>query len=178
MGNLVAVPVRLKPGEGARKQRWNDYEWEFNIWARLKISPTGCWNWTGYKNENGYGWVTWKDGKRYLAHRLCYSLTRGDLPLDKPEVCHHCDNPACCNPDHLFSGTQADNTRDMDKKGRRVVARGERKSNAILNDEKVRQIREMRKTTGKLHRDIAVIFGVSPITINQICTRRKWAHVP
>lgn len=73
----------------------------------------GCWLWLGPRDRAGYGrWSSAKDGERGLAHRI--SLARVSAPED-PNLfaCHHCDNPPCVNPAHLYWGTVQDNTRDM-----------------------------------------------------------------
>jgi hypothetical protein len=83
-------------------------------------SPSGCWLWTGEKNNQGYGrFDLWENRRRYrrFAHRFVLELEgvelrRGDV------VMHGCDNPPCCNPDHLSVGTQTDNMRDAMAKGR------------------------------------------------------------
>jgi hypothetical protein len=89
--------------------------------TKIQKSPSGCWIWTGAFNSNGYGHIfTGSDGratKTQLAHRLIYEMKYGAIP-EGMNVCHKCDVPACCNPDHLFVGTQADNLRDMRNKGR------------------------------------------------------------
>ena len=80
---------------------------------------TGCWNFQGAKNESGYGIVGLggrSDGVD-RAHRITYRHFVGDTPKGM-FVCHTCDNPACCNPEHLFLGAAADNHKDMQKKGR------------------------------------------------------------
>lgn len=75
-----------------------------------------CWVWTGATNREGYGrFYACRDS--FLAHRVAWSITKGDVPQDKL-VCHHCDNPKCVNPEHLFLGTNHDNMQDMTAKGR------------------------------------------------------------
>lgn len=86
-----------------------------DFWER--VNKDGCWRWTGATNGKGYGQVT-VDGVHYLAHRIAYSLAKGSVP-DGLLVCHHCDNPICVRPSHLFVGTHRDNAHDMIKKGRR-----------------------------------------------------------
>ena len=81
-------------------------------------SETGCWNWTGPKNEKAYGRLIVRiDGikKTVRAHRLSWRLHRGEIP-DGLWVLHSCDNPSCVNPDHLWLGTHLENMADMRKK--------------------------------------------------------------
>jgi len=77
-----------------------------------------CWIFPGGKeNPDGYRYVDWQGGKSRMAHRLIYEIFVGDIPLKKI-VIHSCDNPPCCNPNHLRVGTFAENSRDMILKGR------------------------------------------------------------
>ena len=76
----------------------------------------GCWNWTAYKNNEGYGRLR-AGGEKVLAHRLSYSIFKGEI-AEGLFVCHTCDNPACINPEHLFLGTHQDNVSDCVAKGR------------------------------------------------------------
>jgi hypothetical protein len=79
-------------------------------------STDGCWTWTAYTDKDGYG--IFRIGEaRIRAHRMAYELGVGPIPSGL-QVCHHCDNPPCVRPDHLFVGTQGDNNRDMAAKGR------------------------------------------------------------
>jgi len=92
------------------------------LWNKVaKTSPDECWPWKAYRNGCGYGTIQC-DGRSLLAHRVVYELTVGPIPPGM-NVLHSCDNPACCNPDHLWTGTQADNIADMYAKGRGNVGR-------------------------------------------------------
>lgn len=72
-----------------------------------KSHAYGCWTWNGPTNRGGYG--LW--GQK-LAHRVSWTLANGPIP-DGLFICHHCDNPPCVNPRHLYPGTASDNARDM-----------------------------------------------------------------
>ena len=89
------------------------------FWRRVDMSggPDACWPWRGGMTYEGYG-IALFDGKSTTAHRIAYILTHGPIEPSLV-VCHHCDNPPCCNPKHLFDGTQRDNIQDSVRKGHR-----------------------------------------------------------
>lgn len=97
--------------------RWPVSQLE-RFWQRLQKTETDCWVWPGPVNAGGYGLIKVK--RRHLVtHRYAYQHSHGEIP-DGMKVLHRCDNPPCCNPAHLFLGTQADNLDDMRRKGRAV----------------------------------------------------------
>jgi hypothetical protein len=82
-----------------------------------KVDKSGdCWLWTGHRGCKGYG-AAWAEGRHQAAHRVSWELAFGAIP-DGLHVLHHCDNPPCVNPDHLWLGTNSDNQRDCVAKGR------------------------------------------------------------
>lgn len=88
-------------------------------WERFVQRAAGCWEWTGRKYAFGHGTLQFQ-GRSRLAHRLAWNWKFGEIP-EGLCVLHHCDNPGCVNPDHLFLGTRGDNNRDAYKKGRHTM---------------------------------------------------------
>ena len=99
-----------------------DNETKIRFESKIEKMPNGCWIWTGTKDLKGYGAIRF-NGKMHKSHRVAYEIYVGEIPKGML-CCHHCDVPSCCNPDHLFIGTNSDNMRDMYKKGRDLHSRG------------------------------------------------------
>jgi hypothetical protein len=154
----------------AREARWGDRSTRF--WSMV-AKGEGCWLWTGEVLHNGYGRIYHADGHKEAAHRVAWRLVNGPIPADL-SVCHHCDNPPCVRPDHLFLGTHADNMRDKVSKGRQ--ARGERSGTAVLTTAQVVAIR-VRHAGGDSPEQLSTEYGVAPSTIRNITSRRRWRHV-
>lgn len=129
-----------------------------------------CWVWTGAKNR-GYGifQATTLQPRTRRANRLAYQLWVGPIPKGL-QVQHKCDNPACCNPQHLFLGTAAQNSRQMVGLGR--AATGIKHGMAKLTAQQVSDIRVF-CTQGLQYRAIAARFGISESHVRNIDRRRR-----
>jgi hypothetical protein len=139
-----------------------------------KGDPTACWNWTGSQTR-GYGVMNIGSSRTQLAHRVAWIVANGSIP-DGLLVCHRCDNPACCNPAHLFLGTDRDNHNDKIAKGRaRAPApkRGESNCRAKLTAKEVLSILADRRSNVALAREHAV----SPSLISLIRRGGVWKHL-
>jgi Mor family transcriptional regulator len=113
---------------------------EDRFWAKVdKKGENECWEWKG-AISGGYGSFNY-NGNGVHAHRVVYILVNGKIS-DEVEICHICDNPSCCNPNHLFSGTHKDNMVDRVNKERSYKPIGEKHPNTELTWEKVHTIRE------------------------------------
>jgi hypothetical protein len=163
----------------------------FARWRKIKLTPISdrfwkkvdrrgkgeCWPFLGPRNKSGYGvFSPWAyHTGRTLAHRMAWEVTHGKPKLT---ICHRCDNPPCCNPDHLFEGTNGDNTADCIAKGRAWHPRGEDTHDAILNESQVIEIRKLCQLGTITQRRIGILFGISKSEVGHIHTRRKWKHIP
>ena len=141
--------------------------------SRLPIgNPDECWEWQGGLDYHGYGQL-WMNGTHHGAHRLAWEYFIGPIP-EGFCVLHHCDNPPCCNPNHLFLGTREDNFRDMVRKNRHGKSRGSHNGNSKLTKDKVRRIRQFYVTGKYNQRDLAAQFGVTQPLIGYIVRREIW----
>jgi hypothetical protein len=134
-----------------------------------------CWEWTAHCDKKGYGGFSFHR-KFVLAHRASWMIFYGNI-LDDLCVLHHCDNPPCVNPAHLFLGTNLDNVRDRDKKGRNNQPRGENSGRAKLTFLQVLEIRtryKRRGIGGETALELAKIFHMSRNAIWNIIKNRNW----
>lgn len=133
-----------------------------------------CWGWGAGVTTSGYGKIGFS-GKVLTAHRVTYAHFRGTIPKGM-HVLHKCDNRRCCNPAHLYIGTNADNMRDKVERNRCVGLKGEQNGSAILTENDVRAILK-RLSNGESCVAIAASYGVSGVLISAIRTGKSWKHV-
>lgn len=144
------------------------------FWDRVKKSD-GCWEWSGSKDNKGYGILSsYKGGASIKAHRLSYEMANGEIPSGMV-IRHKCDNPTCVNPSHLEIGTQKDNVRDMVARGRMNKKSLENLDHSrALSKEQVKEIESLKfvaangRGQGVMVKDIAKKYGVSINLITQI----------
>jgi len=144
------------------------------FWTKVNKTDT-CWEWTAFLDKGGYG--TFKiDRKNQRAHRISYTLHKGDIPPGQV-VMHMCDNPKCVNPAHLTLGTLADNNRDMKSKGRMVNPVGTKHGQSKLNNNQVQEIRSIYAQGNSSMQSLADKYGITLGTIHPLLTRKTWRHI-
>jgi len=144
---------------------------------RLVATEAGCLEWQGYRETFGYGQIR-INGKLYKAHRYAFELAYGPIP-EGLVICHRCDNPPCCNPEHLFLGTHADNIADRCAKGRTRTGHlyGEESVSAILTAADVISIRTQYAAGGVTQTGLASEYGVTQSAIWLIVHNKKWRNL-
>lgn len=179
MAKRQCIPLVLTEKEASR------------FWAKVDRSggPDSCWEFQGCRDRKGYGHFAIKQKPRG-AHRIAWTLVNGPIP-EGMHALHRCDNPPCCNPAHLFAGTQLDNTADMMAKGRaRMIGRpanpnqppkpghckGEQHYSAKVTTDAVIDIRT-RFLLGESQSALARHFEISQSMVFKIVHRKSWKHV-
>lgn len=149
------------------------------FWSKVQ-KGSDCWLWQSTKNSQGYGRFAISVGpyrQQWLsAHRLAWEWTRGSIP-DGMNVCHHCDNPSCVNPAHLFLGTDKDNAADRDRKGRRRPPIGDSNGRAKLTECDVREMRELWDRSSMTMRELAERYRVARQTVRAAINGETWRHI-
>jgi hypothetical protein len=151
------------------------------IVGRVVARDSGCWEW-GTGRDYGRFQIR---RSRFIVHRVVYDLCVADVPPGF-QVLHECDSPPCCNPCHLFTGTNLDNIADKMKKGRQAhgpisvphnLTRGEKTNTAKLSAEQVLEIRA-RHAAGETQTSLGREYGVYQTVISAIVHGMIWAHLP
>lgn len=132
-----------------------------------------CWPFRGYRDRAGYGIFTDENGRRLGAHEAALSYTTGEKRHPSLETCHSCDNPPCCNPNHLRFDTRQSNVQDMIDRDRHK--RGSQISKRLTESDVV--LMRERRALGARHKDLASDFGVTIAAVTAIVHGRNWKHV-
>jgi predicted XRE-type DNA-binding protein len=153
-----------------RAERWlNNLKNRF--WKRIKMGTAEeCWVWQGATSHK-YGYLHVMK-RRIPAHRLAFIFHNNLRISDALYVCHKCDNPPCCNPDHLFLGTHRDNEDDKVRKGRQL--KGERHNLAKLKAKQVEIIRKVYRQEKVSQKELSILCGVGQPQINRIVNNQNW----
>lgn len=141
---------------------------------KLLLVDSGCWEFVGAISD-GYGTIRY-NGRVHKSHRVSWEIENGPIP-EGMCVLHHCDNPTCCNPKHLFLGTKKDNSDDMISKGRDYHnpewIRGEANGHAKLLKSDVLEIKQL-LNEGYTQQSIADAYGCSRENIKKIKLGHSW----
>lgn len=132
-----------------------------------------CIEWQGALDKNGYGRLRIGGRKTTGSHRASWAIANNKDPVGL-FVCHHCDNPKCINPKHLYLGTALQNNRDRVNRGRSNTPHGESLPITKLNIDLVNKIIKEYQKEDMSQSKVAKLFGVSQATISLIVNRKCW----
>lgn len=142
------------------------------FWSKVKRAD-GCWLWHGKTHKFGYGMISYR-GQEFLAHRVAYEFKVGPIP-EGLIIRHRCDMPPCVNPEHLETGTQADNVQDAVERGR--MTKGSDSAVSKLVESQVAEIRARYSGGDITQKELAAEFGITISTINSLLKGKTWKHV-
>jgi hypothetical protein len=163
------------------ENKFNKMNWSQDIvdrfWSKVKFPENidDCWEWTAYKDRDGYGHFTIINNKVIRASRFAYEFYNGPIP-NGLLVCHKCDNPPCCNPNHLFLGTIRENSIDMLKKGRAPIGDkdfGKRTHGKIIEND-VEDILHLKYDTVQT---ASQCLGIHQHAVRAIFQRKSWQSI-
>lgn len=145
------------------------------FFSKIVVRESGCHEFVGATNPDGYG-NFWDEGICKKAHRFAWEAFFGPIPEGK-KVLHDCDNPPCCNPWHLYLGTDADNSRDKVERGRMSPTHGANNPAATTLEHEVREILGWIQYTTVSQQWVADKYRLSKGHINNIKAGRVWPHI-
>lgn len=141
-----------------------------SLWGRIdKKDDNLCWEWLGTKKEGGYGLISIGGSQQRVTRVILQEL---GFSIEGLDVCHHCDNPSCCNPRHLFLGTAKDNVLDMHLKGRDNHPKGDNHGKSKITEYQAREVKIL--LSSMRHKDISKKLGVSINIVDQISAGATW----
>ena len=143
-----------------------------------------CWEWTGFKDKDGYGMFNLsnkeihRNKRSFRATRIAFEIGTGKK-LGQNLACHHCDNPSCCNPDHIYPGTQKQNVADRENRGRSNNSSpfGEAVGSAILTEVQVIKLFNDYNNTSKTVVSLAEELGIGEEHAYAILAGNKWGYL-
>lgn len=149
---------------------------EVRFWSKVDIrEPDECWPWLRYHKPRQCGNIRY-NGESRQAPQIAWELTY-NVPFPRHlDACHHCDNPPCCNPRHIYAGTTMQNVHDCIARGR--FSRGEMMPMAVLNDDLASQLLQAYADKRfKSVRELAEAFRVNQNTLTNLLIGRTWKHI-
>lgn len=150
------------------------------FWSYIRVDGGGCWEWKGFRNQKGYGMFAVGSRVTRLAHRLMYEIAFKKEPTGR-SVCHHCDNPPCVKPTHIYLGTPKSNSSDMWTR-RPPNRKGACNGRAKISEALVIAIRSEYRFSktgvkGSGYPALAKKYGIPRATAYNIVSRKTWSHI-
>ena len=159
--------------QSRRKRNMSDDELYHYIQQNITITETGCHEWNLGKNSSGYGHI-WHNRKYELVHRWIYQYLKNIKLITEEHVLHRCDNPICCNINHLFIDSNLGNIKDKVAKGRQM--KGEDVHTSKLTRLKVEEIKHLLDEGELTQKEIAEIYNVHKVSISNIKRGKTWKN--